>query len=186
MGQRLAHSVEHGVAWESIAIMMVFIVCGAAQAEETHTPKPAVAKKTQAAPLAGKTKIVSATKSAAVKSNQNQTAAAKEDDVKKSRRIVEGNVGYVSKRAISVEYETKPDESYEMLLPLSADLKLEGGLKSVTELKRGDRVKVGIEQANREVSGSGPVLLKTEALVIVLVQRASDIAKAPAEAKAVK
>lgn len=126
-------------------------------------------------------KPASASLSNAKTEKKAEPAAVVEDpNVKKSRRIVEGKVGFVSKRSISVEYELKPGESYEMLLPLGSDLRVEGNLKAVSELKQGDHVKVGIEQTNREMPGSDPVLLKTEALVIVLVARAPDVAAVPA------
>ena len=107
-----------------------------------------------------------------LKTMSETKATTPDPDVKKLRRIVEGQVVYVSKRSISVEYEEKK-QMQEMLLPLGAELKVEG-VASLLELKRGDRVKVGVEQTYREVPDGEPSLLKTEALVIILVQRAAD------------
>ncbi len=115
-------------------------------------------------------------KKTAVKPAQAKTATP-EAEAKTERRIVEGKVVSVSKRSISVEYEEKK-QMQEMLLPLGADLKLEG-VASLLELKRGDRVKVGVEQTYRGVPDGEPALLKTEALVIVLVQPAAAAAGAP-------
>lgn len=110
--------------------------------------------------------------------------AAVKEEAKKARRIVEGSVVHVSKRAISVEYEVKGTESNEMMLPLGAKLTLEGGIKSLEELKYGDRVKVGIEQTYTDNPDGTTTTLKTEALVVALVQRASEATAAPAGATA--
>ena len=100
-------------------------------------------------------------------------------DLKVVRKVVEGKVVHVSKRAISVEYEVTDQGSYEMLLPLAGSLEVRGAA-SVADLKYGDQVKVGIEQSYRTGDDGQPVLVKTEALVIVLLARAGQAA--PAEA----
>ncbi len=119
---------------------------------------------------AQKAKAKQAVKKAAV-----AVAAVVEQEPKKVRRVVEGSVVHVSKRAISVEFETyekKQQQFHEMLLPLSSEIKVEG-VAALAELKRGDQVKVGIEQSFKDdPQGKEPLLVKTEALVIVLVKRA--------------
>ena len=156
-----------------VGVLLGIFVLTIVRAYATETV-PAAAKQ-----AAGAQKPKAAAKAAVAKSAKAVAkkieAATPEEDVKKTRRIVEGKVVGVSKRSISVEFENKPNDFSEMLLPLAADLKVEGAT-SISELKMGDRVKVGIEQAQREVSGSEPVLLKTEALVVILVQRAADAA----------
>ena len=101
--------------------------------------------------------------------------------------MVEGSVVHVSKRAISVEYEAKEHESNEMLLPLGANLTVEGGIKSLAELKYGDHVKVGVEQTYKDNPDGTKTILKTEALVVALIKRAPDVAVvAPAGAPVIK
>jgi hypothetical protein len=107
-------------------------------------------------------------------------AGALAADAKVERRIVEGVVSTVTKRAISVEYETKGSASYEMMLPLAAQVKVEG-VKALAELNRGDQVKVGIEQTYRENAKGERQILKTEALVVALVQRAPETLTAQPE-----
>lgn len=132
---------------------------------------PAAKKQTAAEKPKVAVKAVTADPKMVVKKNES---ASSEDDSKKLRKVVEGKVVHVTKRAISVEYEMKAQESNEMLLPLSADLTLEGGIKELSQLKFGDQVKVGIEQTYKDNPDGTKTILKTEALVVALIQRASD------------
>jgi len=95
-----------------------------------------------------------------------------------TRRVVEGRVMHAGKRSISVELEATADASTEMLLPLAGNVEIRG-VKSVAELKYGDHVKVGIEQSFRTGDDGKPVLVKTEALVIVLLKAAEGAAATP-------
>ena len=134
----------------------------------------------EAAPAAGKPKAVAVKSAKKAAPKTALTADAKkplaEKPLRKARKIVEGQVVQISKRSISVEFESTGSVSNEMLLPLGSQVTVEGAAK-LSDLKQGDRVKVGIEQTFQDVPGSDPVLVKTEALAIVLVLK-------PAEAKA--
>lgn len=146
------------------------LMSSAALAAEKAAPKRATAEDlaTTLSSKSNKTVMKSSASPAAVSAS---TAAA---DAKTERRIVEGYVSTVTKRAISVEYETKGSESYEMMLPLATQVKVEG-VKALADLKRGDQVKVGIEQTYRQNEKGERIVLKTEALVVALVQKAPDI-----------
>ena len=84
---------------------------------------------------------------------------------------VTGTVVHVGKRAISVEYAVTKDGSYEMILPFDADLKL-ARLRSLSELKAGDTVKVGYQQTYLDGDDGKPVVLKTVATMITLLRTA--------------
>ena len=85
---------------------------------------------------------------------------------------VTGEVVYIGKRAISVEFSRTADSSNEMLLPVSGDTKVEM-LRSLSELKRGDTVRVSYDQTMKESRDGGePLLLKTAATKVTLVRRA--------------
>ena len=97
-------------------------------------------------------------------------AAAPEERVE--LKTVTGDVVYVGKQAISVEYASTKKGGFEMLLPLSSDTALVR-LRSLEELKRGDTVKVRYEQTSRETDKKDErVILKTIAREIALIRHA--------------
>ena len=101
------------------------------------------------------------------------------DDAKKKREVIEGQVVYVGKRAMSVEFKQSKEGGFEMQLPYGEKMTVEG-VKSVSELHYGDRVKVGVEQTYRDMpEGKEPQILKTEVLVVALVSRAAAKPKQP-------
>lgn len=120
------------------------------------------------------------TKPAAVKAKTAAVAAkpTSADEAKILRKIVEGKITSLTKRSISVEYETKGSESNEMLLPLGSSVAVEG-VKAIADFRPGDHVKVGVEQSYKDMPDGERIILKTEALVIALVERAPDAAKQP-------
>jgi hypothetical protein len=68
-------------------------------------------------------------------------------DEKKERKTVQGQVVYLGKRAISIEYATTEDGSFEMLVPIdSAQTKVRSPLRKISDLKAGDTVSVEYEQ----------------------------------------
>ena len=104
--------------------------------------------------------------------------AAKPDGLNIVRKVVEGRLVHAGKRAISVEYDTTSEGSFEMSLPLAEGVEVRGAA-SVADLKYGDKVKVGIEQSFRPGDDGAPVLVKTEALVIVLLEPAQAATATP-------
>lgn len=153
----------------SVGVLVGMLAGGSAFAAEKAAPKRATAEDLAAALSAktGKATVKTPTGAAA------PAAGALAADAKTERRIVEGAVTGVTKRAISVEYAVTNEGSYEMLLPFAAQMKVEGA-PSLAALGRGDKVKVGIEQTYRENEKGERVLLKTEAHVIALVQKAPE------------
>lgn len=106
------------------------------------------------------------------------TGVAQEEPVKAKERIVKqevtGQVVWVGKRAISVEYERTANESFEMLLPFDSQaLKLEQ-LKNLAELKPGDTVRVQYNQTLKKVDDQDDIgtVANTIATVIALVRQA--------------
>jgi hypothetical protein len=159
-----------------ILAVAAILCCGAlAQAAETPvTSKKAAPKRATADDLAATLSNKPGTSaSGQAKATAVDAGTAALADAKIERRIVEGHISTVTKRAINVEYETKGSESFEMMLPLAAQVKVEGAA-ALADLKRGDRVKVGIEQTYRQSDKGERVILKTEALVVALVQRAPE------------
>ena len=85
---------------------------------------------------------------------------------------ITGEVVWIGKRAISVEYERTKDESKEMLLPIDSKLKLER-IKSLAELKRGDTVHVQYDQTLKKTDEQDPgTLVNTLATKVALVRQA--------------
>ena len=83
-----------------------------------------------------------------------------------------GEVVWIGKRAISVEYERTKEESREMLLPINSKLKLER-IKSLAELKRGDTVHVQYDQTLKKTDEKDPgTLVNTLATKVALVRQA--------------
>ena len=84
---------------------------------------------------------------------------------------VKGRVVSVSTHAISVEYSQKDQASYEMLLPLTRDIRL-SHLRSLSELKPGDTVTVKYAQTYKENDQGEKVILSTVATNLALMRRA--------------
>jgi len=105
------------------------------------------------------------------------TSAWAAEELKKDERIVHkemtGQVVWVGKRAISVEYGQTANESLEMLLPFdSKTLKL-GRIKSLSELKRGDTVRVQYSQTlKRTGEDDAESVANTVATTVALVRQA--------------
>lgn len=84
---------------------------------------------------------------------------------------VRGEVTYVGKRAISVEFDRTADSSTEMLLPLGDETALKR-LRTLEDLKRGDTVHVAYQQVYREDEKGKRIVLKTTATEIALMRSA--------------
>ncbi len=141
---------------------------GIASAED----KPAV-KISAAKPRATAKEIKAALANPSAKTKAAAKTAAP-DEAKVLRKIVEGKITSVTKRSISVEYETKDAESNEMLLPFGSSVAVEG-VKALSEFKPGDHVKIGVEQSYKDVPSGDRIILKTEALVVALVNHVEDV-----------
>ena len=109
------------------------------------------------------------------------------DEIKPEERIVQkevsGQVIWVGKRAISVEYDRTASEVLEILLPFDGKtLKLER-LKSLAELKRGDTIHVRYNQTLRKNEETGEEsVVNTAATQVALVRQAPvDILKQSSE-----
>ena len=97
---------------------------------------------------------------------------AKKDQEKVVSKEVTGQVIWVGKRAISVEYDRTQESTYEMLLPVSSETKVER-VKSLSELKRGDTVSVKYKQRSKKGEDGQDVILATVATKVALVRQAS-------------
>lgn len=86
---------------------------------------------------------------------------------------VTGEVASVSASAISIEYSKTKQGSYEMLLPVGKETRLER-LKSLVELKARDTVRVRYEQTYKEDDKGERIVLKTLATQISLVRPAPE------------
>jgi hypothetical protein len=100
-------------------------------------------------------------------------ADASQREVKIRRKEVTGDVTYVTKRAISLEYSKSAETSFEMLLPVNENTRLER-VKSLSELKPGDRIKVQYQQEYKEKDEEGnPIVLNTVATNVALLKHAA-------------
>lgn len=86
---------------------------------------------------------------------------------------VTGTVSAVSKQGIAVEYSQTSAGSYEMFLPFASQVTLQR-MASVDQLKVGDTVKVRYQKTIKENPKGQPVVLKTLATEISLIQRAPE------------
>lgn len=111
---------------------------------------------------------------AAAASSRAAVPAAEESNERVLERTVTGDIVTVTKRYISVEYAKTKTVSEEMMLPFNEDTAFER-LTGLTDLFRGDRVKVVYEQTYlpAEEKGGEPKILKTVAKTISLVKRAT-------------
>jgi hypothetical protein len=106
----------------------------------------------------------------AVKDN---TAKEVKPDERVETKTLEGQVAYIGKRSISIEIPGRAEGSFEQIFTLSPDIKLTY-LKNLGELKQGDTVSVIYEQAYpSKATTEEPMLLRTTALQITLVRRAT-------------
>lgn len=95
------------------------------------------------------------------------------DDVTVQSKDITGEVVYVSRRSLSIEYKRSGGSLYEMLIPVDADTKVER-VSSLAELKRGDRVRVHFNQLVKAAAeGEEPRIVKTVATKVALVREAS-------------
>lgn len=156
-------------------VLAVIFLTGqsAVMAAESKPADKAAAAKVQA--TAADVKAAVSKPAVKAKDASSPVKAASADDAKILRKIVEGKITSLTKRSISVEYETTGSESNEMLLPLGSSVTVEG-VKAIADFRPGDHVKVGVEQSYKDMPDGEHIILKTEALVIALVERASDAA----------
>jgi hypothetical protein len=96
---------------------------------------------------------------------------AADEDAKVISKEVTGEVVYVGKRAISVEFDRTADGSMEMLIPIDGNT-MAKHLQTLAQLKRGDRVRVLYQQTYKEDEQGERVILKTVATTVALVRRA--------------
>lgn len=92
-------------------------------------------------------------------------------DAKTETKQVTGQLVMVRKNKISVEYATEKDGSYEMLLPITPDVRFKY-IRGLEQLQSGDTVTVEFEQTYREPEDGERVILKTVAKEIQLVKHA--------------
>jgi hypothetical protein len=104
------------------------------------------------------------------------TEPAKKPTAKNQETVVSktitGEVVWVGKRAISVEYDRTAESSYEMLVPVGGDTKVER-IKSLSDLKRGDVVSVQYKQRSKKAEDGKDVVLGTMASHVALIRQAS-------------
>lgn len=91
-------------------------------------------------------------------------AQAPEEHLRMEEKTITGTVVAVTKRSLSLEYQRDSTESYEMLLPFGPHMRFER-LHDPKELKRGDTVTVGYQQAYRDNADKD----KSETLVKTIV-----------------
>ena len=103
-------------------------------------------------------------------------AWAAHEPEKTNEKIVQkeltGQVVWIGKHAISVEYDRDATSSYEMLLPVTGDLELER-LKNLSELKRGDTIHVDYRQTVKQGEDGQEMVVKTVATKVALMRQAS-------------
>jgi hypothetical protein len=87
-------------------------------------------------------------------------------------RVVTGELVWVGKRAISVETSRTASTSEEMLIPVDEKTKTER-VKSLSELKRGDRVTVSCLETYQENDERERKLVKVVAAKVALVKTAA-------------
>ena len=97
-------------------------------------------------------------------------AEGSEAEEKVDVKAVTGQVVHVGKRAISVEYATTADGSFEMLLPVNQDTTFQH-LKGLADLARGDTVKVQYRQTYTDTEKGERITRATVATNIALVRR---------------
>lgn len=107
--------------------------------------------------------------SAPLSASPSTTTPSPEEKV--AANEVKGRVVTITKRAISVEYDSKEQASYEMLLPLAKDIRL-SHLQDLSELKQGDTVRVKYEQTYTENDKGERMILKTLATDLTLLRSA--------------
>lgn len=110
--------------------------------------------------------------SAARAAEGTSTAETKSDE-QVEQKTVTGEVMGATKRAISVEFSRTPTESTEMLLPVDGKTAVER-LKSLADLRRGDRVSVEYQQTYREDEHGERIILRTIATRVALLRSASN------------
>jgi hypothetical protein len=93
------------------------------------------------------------------------------EEAQVSVKAVTGEVTSINRQAISVEYSKTSEGSYEMLLPITKDTRLER-VQSLTELKAGDTVTVDYEQRYKAGDHGERIVLGTVAKRIALMRRA--------------
>jgi hypothetical protein len=93
------------------------------------------------------------------------------EDAKTETKQVTGQLVMVRKNKISVEYATKEDGSYEMLLPITSDVRFKH-VRGLEQLQPGDTVTVEFEQTYRDPEDGERVILNTVAKEIQLVKHA--------------
>ena len=99
-------------------------------------------------------------------------ADVKQEVTKVSEKAVTGQVVWIGKRAISVETRRTEGESEEMLIPIDGKTAVER-LKSLSELKPGDTVRVECKQTYKQLEDGSESLAATVATKIALVRSAS-------------
>ena len=104
------------------------------------------------------------------------SAWAADESEKTNEKIVQkeltGQVVWIGKHAISVEYDRDATSSYEMLLPVTGDLELER-LKNLSELKRGDTIHVEYRQTVKQGEDGQEMVVKTVATKVALMRQTS-------------
>jgi len=88
------------------------------------------------------------------------------------KKIVTGTILAIRQDRINVEYDKKDGVVYEMILPL-ADMVQYSHVRSLSDLNAGDEVKVKYEQTYEDQENGERKILKTEAIQITLVKRAT-------------
>ena len=93
-------------------------------------------------------------------------------DATMEEKTVIGEVVTVTKRAISVEYETTATSSTEMLLPVSQKTEVDPPLKKLFDVNRGDRVSVRYQEWSRQGEDGQRTVLKKVATKVKLIRSA--------------
>ena len=86
---------------------------------------------------------------------------------------ITGRLSVVGKRWVSVEYDNKGAESFEMLLPINKDTKV-SRVKSLSDLRPRDIVQVQYCETYRKGADGYDSLAKTVATEIMLVKSATN------------
>ncbi len=93
------------------------------------------------------------------------------DDTRFEEKTLVGNIGYLGKRAISLEIERTDHASHEMYLPLGEHIEFVH-VKQLADLKMGDRVKATYHQIYREEPDGQRAYLKSMVTQLEFLQPA--------------
>ncbi len=103
----------------------------------------------------------------------NKTAKQQKDaDEKIEQKAVVGELVHMGKRAMSVEFAQSEAGTSEILLPINDRTKVER-VRTLGDLKPGDRIEVQYEQTYKDGEGGIQIILRTMATRVTLLRSAA-------------